>query len=80
MPRGPKPLRSPLKANQFYCVKCRARVSVDKDDMCVRAGTKKTHGVPMLKAQCHKCDSGLNKFIKQNAEAGKKKQLGGCGR
>lgn len=80
MPRGPKPLRTKLKANEFYCVSCRGRVAVDKEDICVKAGTKKTHGVPMLKAQCAKCESGLNKFIKMSAVDAKRKQLGGCRR
>ena len=77
MPRGPKPLKSKLKKNEFYCVSCRGRVSVDKDDIRVKMiKNKKVGSIPALKGQCGKCDTNLTKFIKRSAAAKAKSEYG----
>ena len=65
MPRGPKPLRSPLKPNQFYCVKCRRRVTVEPSTMCVKVyrNRRTNASIPALRAECKHCDTKLTKFI-----------------
>jgi hypothetical protein len=80
MPRGPKPLRSPLKSNQFYCVSCRSRMTVDEEDMCIKAGTKKTRGVPMVKSVCSQCNHKMNKFISKDNAKALRADLGACRR
>lgn len=71
MPRGPKPLKKKLAANQFYCVSCRARVTVPVGDIGVKTfkNSKRLNGkVPMLKGHCHKCgDTPVYKIIKDKA-------------
>lgn len=63
MPR-PRSLKSKLKKDEFYCLKCRARVKGDnikqKNVRNYKRGT-----VPMLKGVCHKCESKVNKIVKK---------------
>ena len=74
MPRGPTPLKSKLKKNEFYCVYCRGRVRASPDDICVKKiRNKKLGSVPALKSYCHKCDTSLTKFIKQSDVKGKRR-------
>ena len=69
MPRGPPPLKKPLRQNEFYCLKCRARVRVPADELKVRHYTNKKlrYKVPMLKGLCHKCESTVNKIVKRDS-------------
>ena len=63
----PAKLKTKLRQNQFYCVKCRARKTVATGDICVEE--YKNHRArdgytPALKGYCSKCDTSLTKFIK----------------
>lgn len=63
----PRKLKAPLKENEFYCVSCRGRVKVDKDDMCVQMLKNKRSSdgkVPALRARCD-CKTNLTKFVKR---------------
>ena len=64
MPRGPKPLKSPLKNDEFYCLSCRnRRKSVDFSPRKIKnkkAVGKKIH---MLSGTCSKCGTRVNKII-----------------
>jgi predicted SprT family Zn-dependent metalloprotease len=62
MPRGPKPLKSRLKKNEFYCLSCRKKVTGD-DIKERKVKNSKRGSVPMLKAYCHKCDGKLSKIV-----------------
>lgn len=66
MPRGPKPLKTKLRKNEFYCVACRKRVRVAADDVDeVTVYNKRVHHrIPMEKSSCPKCDVTVNKFVK----------------
>ncbi len=63
----PNPLKTKLKEQEFYCVKCRKRVKVASDDMGVHLFKKvKTRmKVPALVGEC-KCDTTVVKFIKHD--------------
>ncbi len=68
MPRGPKPLKTKLRVNEFYCVGCRHRVACDRDDIKyrpVRSPRRKTGKAPAVRCVCKHCDTKLTKFIKQ---------------
>lgn len=65
MPRGPPPLKSKLKKNEFYCVGCRKRVT-GTDLHVKKVRNRKVGMVPMLKGYCRKCESKVNKFIKKS--------------
>lgn len=68
MPRGPKPLKTKLKKNEFYCVKCRNRVKCDSADICVKKIQNRKIGyIPALKCHC-KCGTSLTKFIRRDQE------------
>lgn len=56
---------SPLKQNEFYCVKCRHRVTCDKSDISLKTklNPRNNVNVHMLKCKCKHCDTTLNKFI-----------------
>lgn len=73
MPRGPKPLKGHLGKEQFYCVKCRARVHGDEIKFKTTKSSKRGV-IPMLKAWCHKCETRVNKFIKQSDVSAAKKE------
>lgn len=49
-----------MKENQFYCVSCRKKVMVHKDDIGVNMDKRKK---PRLKALCCKCDTKVFKYI-----------------
>lgn len=63
----PKPLKTKLKQQEFYCVKCRKRVKVASDDMGVSVFKNGKTGmkVPALVGDC-KCDTTVVKFIKHD--------------
>lgn len=66
MSRGPKKLKSPLKANEFYCVKCKGRCVGEDIKLKYVSNSKRSGKVPMLKGKCRKCDCTVVKFIKQS--------------
>ena len=77
MPRGPKPLKTKLKKNEMYCVKCRSRVKCNPEDICVeKIRNRKVGYVPALKCYCNKCDTSLTRFIKRSAEKEAKRCYG----
>ena len=79
MPRGPKPLKSRLKQNQFYCVKCRKRVTSHPDDICVKnIRNRKTGSIPALKSECPKCGTKLFKFSKRKDATKLRSKFGRC--
>jgi len=54
-----------MKPNQFYCVKCRSKVTEDCDDIKIKKyNLKNGRKVYAKKSVCHKCDTNLTKFIK----------------
>ena len=76
----PKPQNKKLKQREFYCVKCRKRVSVPADDICVTVykNKKVKGGVPALVGACKKCDTNVNKFIKRNDKDKLSDKYGRC--
>ena len=54
-----------MTQQQFYCVKCRKRVTIPKDDICLRIVKNKKAGrdVPMLSGWCKECGVAVNKFV-----------------
>lgn len=73
-------LRSKLKQQEFYCVKCRNRVKINADDICVTTlkNKKVKGGVPTLIGSCAKCDTDMYKFIKRADKARLTKKFGRC--
>jgi hypothetical protein len=68
MPRGPKPLKTKLKANEFYCVGCRHRRVGEEISFKEVKNYKRANGkVPMLKSKCKQCGANLNKIVKNSA-------------
>ena len=68
-----------MKQNQFYCVLCRKKVMVPKDQMCVKVYKNKRAGpTPALKAYCKKCDTPLTKFIKRASAQKMMDKFGRC--
>ena len=64
-----------MRENQFYCVKCRKPVTVNKSDIYLKViRTSKRKRVPMIKSVCGKCDTNLTKFIKESDEKKWKKK------
>jgi hypothetical protein len=59
----------PLKQNQFYCVKCQKKVSIDANDICSKKiRNKKTHkSIDAVVAKHDYCGTKLFKFIKKSA-------------
>lgn len=75
----PTKLKSPLKEREFYCVKCRKRVTCPKADISVKVYKNKrssTGKSPALVCFCHKCDCNLTKFIKRTKEKALAKKYG----
>lgn len=69
MARGPKPLKKALTTNQFYCVSCRSRKTIPADDISAKTfkNKKRLNGkVPMVYAECGKCDCKVYKIIKNS--------------
>ena len=58
-----------LKQKEFYCVKCRRRVTCNTEDICVKIYKNKNmvgKKVPTLFSECPYCETNLNKFIKHD--------------
>ena len=63
MPRGPKPLPSPLKANEFYCLHCRKRCTADAvKKVSVRNSKRGT--IHMKKGHCKSCEGKVCRIVK----------------
>lgn len=70
-----------LKQNQFYCVKCRSRRTVQPSSMCVKEykNRRAKHGhAPVLKSYCNICNTSLTKFIKYNDVDSLTEKYGKC--
>jgi len=65
---------------QFYCVKCRKKVVVPAEDVCVKTYKNKRirGGSPALVARCAKCDTKVTKFIKADHKVAMIKKFGRC--
>ena len=76
----PRSLTTKLKQREFYCVKCRKRVAVPANDICVTVyrNKKVKGGVPALVGSCKKCDTNVNKFIKRNDKEKLINKFGRC--
>ena len=73
-------LGSKLTEQEFYCVKCRGRVKVRAEDMCVTVFRNKRMkgGSPALRAKCPKCGTNLTKFRKHDAKERLTRKYGRC--
>lgn len=49
-----------LKANEFYCVKCRAKVKSSSSPKLAKTKNNRS----MLKGSCNKCSTKVCKFVK----------------
>lgn len=69
-----------LSENQFYCVSCRARVTMPKADICVKSfRNKRTGSSPALVSKCKKCGGAhLTKWISPDKKAAMTKKYGKC--
>lgn len=55
-----------MTERQFYCVKCKKRVTAKADDIeFVRYNNSKMPDgyIPALRSECPKCDTNMTKFI-----------------
>lgn len=72
-------LNRKLKQTEFYCVSCKKTVVMPKDDVCFKdAKSSNRKKIPMLKAECKKCGSMLNKFIKNYIAGDMRRKYGRC--
>lgn len=62
-----------LKERQFYCVICRKRVTLPKEDVGVNIDKA---GKPRLKGYCKYCEGPVFKYIKWASEDAKTKKFG----
>ena len=58
-----------MKENEFYCLKCKKRVSIKKNDICFKnfKNSKMVNNgkkAPALVAECNKCETNMVKFVK----------------
>ncbi len=70
-----------MKQNQFYCVSCRKVINIPADDICFKylKNSKMPGGkMPSLRAECHKCDTNLTKFVKHKDAEKLKDKFGRC--
>jgi len=70
-----------MNEKQFYCVKCKKRVTAKADDICVKVykNYKMPDGkVPTLKAECQACGTNLTKFIKHDSTTKMQQKYGKC--
>lgn len=58
-------LKKRLGVQEFYCVKCKRRQK-GKDIKLSSVKNYKIGKVPMLKAECPKCECKMNKFVKRD--------------
>ena len=64
-----------MKANEFYCVALKKRVTLDTDDICV---VKLKNGRYALKGYCHEVRSNLIKFISNDSVCKMQEKFGKC--
>ncbi len=68
-----------MKQNQFYCVKCRKKVTVPTNDIChVNLKSRKRKKIPALVGYCKKCECDLYKFVKVKQSSRLNKKYGRC--
>jgi len=58
-------LYNKMNINQFYCVKCRKRVTLKPDDIRIARFNNKKVGrkIPAMVGNCRSCDTTVCKFI-----------------
>lgn len=69
-----------LRKNEFYCVKCRDKVKVDHDDICLKKmkNKRRKNGVMYaLKSECE-CGTSLHRFVADDDIEKFKKEYGVC--
>ncbi len=64
-----------MKANEFYCVALKKRVTLDTDDICV---VKLKNGRYALEGYCHEVESNLIKFISNDSVCKMQEKFGKC--
>ena len=69
-----KKLKKRLGVKEFYCVRCKRRQR-GNDIKVSYAKNYKIGKVPMLKAECPKCECKMNKFVKRDDLPALKKQF-----
>ena len=69
-----KKLKKRLGVKEFYCVRCKRRQK-GNDIKVSYAKNYKIGKVPMLKAECPKCECKMNKFVKRDDLPALKKQF-----
>ena len=57
-----------LAQQEFYCVKCRKKVKLNKDNIYLRTVKNKRtkRDIPMLSGSCNKCGTSVHKFVKKS--------------
>jgi len=65
-----------MHRNQFYCVKCQKKVTVDDDNMYVKTKKTSKRTINMLKSKHASCKCNLTKFVKTADVASLKKKYG----
>lgn len=71
----------PMKEREFYCVKCRARVVLPAQNICLTRYKNKNAPakyVPALMGECHKCATRVSKFVPRNMEGTLLARYGEC--
>lgn len=60
-----------MKERQFYCLSCRKRVTLKKDDIRITRFNNKKVGrkVPAMVGNCESCGTFVSKFICEAIEA-----------
>ncbi len=67
-----------LSEREFYCVKCKKRVTVPAEDICVKVYKNQRGDSPALVGHCAKCGTKVTKFIKADSTAAMAKKFGRC--
>lgn len=64
----------------FYCVKCKARVTIKADDICFKKVKTSIRTVNMLKGYHSKCGVACHKIISDDSAPKMMKKYGKCSR
>ena len=70
-----------LTERQFYCVKCRSKCTLPKDDICfiVFKNKQMYNGkVPALHSECPRCNTNVTKFVKHSTQKTMENKYGKC--
>lgn len=70
-----------MREQEFYCVKCRDKVSLPTEDICVKyiKNKRATGGkVPVLAGKCKYCKINTLKFIPRDMAVKAERKYGKC--